>query len=76
MEKQSFISRLLTKHEWARNEYRELKEKLAATYPLIEVHIQVQKRRLFKIYLNWLKLKNLTLQILIKNLKTSFLCYL
>ena len=27
----------LTKHEWARNEYRELKEKLAATYPFDRV---------------------------------------
>ena len=27
----------LTKHEWARNEYRELKEKLAAAYPFDRV---------------------------------------
>lgn len=28
-----YFETFLTKHEWARNEYRELKEKLAATYP-------------------------------------------
>ena len=48
MENNLLFRDFLIKHEWARKEYRELKERLAATYPLIEFHIQVQKRRLFK----------------------------
>ena len=37
MEKQSFISRLSNKNEWARKEYRELKDRLATTYPFDRV---------------------------------------
>ena len=40
----------LISHEWARKEYRELKERLAITYALIVFHIQRQKRHLFEKY--------------------------